>query len=260
MYGLNAPREIVSKIRMQSWEALAEAEKALVPKPDLSLEEHRRLIRTIFETTHIPEAMKGAGLEMMFEGLYRSQVAWDEVMGANAVRVQKLDGRKVVVLVGSGHLLYNLGLNRRAFDRTKLPFKTVVPVFIPKGQSTLRVSRSLADYIVGIAEEERPAYPSIGLSFKKFQGLENLVIDTKPIDGAALGQDFEKGDVVLDVDGKSYADANELRTYLAQFGYDAEVKFRLLRAGQEKSVTLKIRPQAPAPPAEKKESFISGSL
>jgi S1-C subfamily serine protease len=122
------------------------------------------------------------------------------------------------------------------------------------------VSRSLADYIVGIAGEERPAYPSIGLSFKKFQGLENLVIDTKPIDGAALGQNFEKGDVVLDVDGKSYADANELRTYLAQFGYDAEVKFRLLRAGQEKSVTLKIRPQAPAPPAEKKESFISGSL
>jgi uncharacterized iron-regulated protein len=253
MYALNAPREIISKIRMKGWDALTEAEKAIAPKPDLSLEEHRQLIRTIFETTHIPEAMKGAGLEMMFEGLYRSQSAWDEVMGANAVRVQKLEGRKVVVLVGSGHLLYNLGLNKRAFDRSKLPFKTVVAVSVPKGKTSLTVSRNLADYVVGVAEEERPAYPSIGLSFKTFPGLSNLVLETKPIDGAALGQDFEKGDVVLDVDGKAFAEANDLRTYLATFGYEAEVKFRLLRAGTEKSVTLKIRPQqAPPPPAEKK--------
>ena len=174
-------------------------------------------------------------------------------MGANAVRVQKLEGRKVVVLVGSGHLLYNLGLNKRAFDRSKLPFKTVVAVSVPKGKTSLTVSRNLADYVVGVAEEERPAYPSIGLSFKTFPGLSNLVLETKPIDGAALGQDFEKGDVVLDVDGKAFAEANDLRTYLATFGYEAEVKFRLLRAGTEKSVTLKIRPQqAPPPPAEKK--------
>jgi len=253
MHALNAPREVISKIRMQGWDALTEAEKEVAPKPDLSLEEHRQLIRTIFETTHIPEAMKGPGLEKMFEGLYRSQAAWDEVMGANAVRVQKLEGRKVVVLVGSGHLLYNLGLNKRAFDRSKLPFKTVVAVAVPKGQPTLTVARGLADYIVGIAEEERPAYPSIGLSFKTFSGLENLVLDAKPIDGAALGQDFEKGDVVLDVDGKAFTEANDLRTYLASFGYGAEVKFRLLRAGAEKNVTLAVRPQQELPsPAGKK--------
>ncbi|MBM3294905.1 MAG: hypothetical protein FJY82_10315, partial [Candidatus Aminicenantes bacterium] len=251
MYALNAPREIISKIRTQGWEALTDAEKAIVPEPDLSLEEHRQLIRTIFESTPIPEAMKGPGLEKMFEGLYRSQAAWDEVMASNAVRVHNLEGRKVVVLVGSGHLLYNLGLNKRAYDRSKRPFKTVVAVAVPKDKPRLPVARGLSDYIVGIAEEERPAYPSIGLSFKTFAGLENLVVDAKPIDGAALGQDFEKGDIVLDVEGTPYTDANDLRTFLARFGYDAEIKFRLLRAGAERTVVLKIRPQA-APPAEKK--------
>ena len=253
MYALNAPRETISKVRMQGWDALTEAEKAIVPKPDLSHVEHRELLKAIFSNEHLPPQMKGAGMDMMFEGLYRGQSAWDEVMGANAVRIHALEGRKIVVLVGSGHLIYNLGLNRRAFERSKLPYKTVVAVDVPKGKPSVTVSRSLADYIVGLADEERPAYPSIGLAFKKFKGLENLVIDTKPIDGAALGQDFEKGDVVLSVDGKPFLEMNELRTYLAQFGYDAEVKFRLLRTGSEKDVTLKVRPQqAPPPPAEKK--------
>lgn len=252
MAALNAPREIITKIRMQGWDALSEAEKAIVPKPDLSHAEHRELLKAIFSNEEFPPQMKGAGMDMMFEGLYRGQSAWDEVMGANAVRVQALEGRKVVVLVGSGHLLYNLGLNRRAFERSKLPFKTVVAVDVPKGAASVTVSRSLADYIVGLAEEERPAYPSIGLAFKKFDGFDNLVIDAKPIDGAALGQDFQKGDVVLAVDGKTFGDINEIRTHLARFGYDAEVKFRLLRAGVEKNVVLKVRPQQAPPPAEKK--------
>jgi uncharacterized iron-regulated protein len=152
MYGLNAPREVISKIRMQGWDALTESEKALVPKPDLTHKEHRELLKVIFGNEHMPAAMKGAGMDMMFEGLYRGQSAWDEVMGFNAVRVHNLDQRQVIVLVGSGHLLYNLGLNRRAFEKSRLPFKTVVAVAVPKGKPALAVSRSLADYIVGIPE------------------------------------------------------------------------------------------------------------
>jgi aminopeptidase N len=251
LYALNAPREIISKIRMKGWDALTEDEKAFVPKPDLTHEEHRLLLRTIFSAEGMPAAMKGAGMDMMFEGLYRGQSAWDTVMGSNAVRAHQLDGRKVVVLVGSGHLLYNLGLNRRAAELSKLPHKSVVTVDVPKGKSSVTVSRTLADYIVGIPEEDRPAYPSIGLGFKTVKDLSNLVIESKPIDGAARGRDFEKGDVVLTVDGKLFEDANELRTYLARFSWDAEVTFRLLRAGVEKTVVLKIQ-EIPAPMPEKK--------
>jgi uncharacterized iron-regulated protein len=89
--------------------------------------------------------MKGAGLDMVFEGLYRSQSAWDEVMAANAVRGVESEGRRLVVCAGSGHLLYNLGLNRRAYERSKLPFKTVISVVIPAGRKSLTVSRSIGD-------------------------------------------------------------------------------------------------------------------
>jgi uncharacterized iron-regulated protein len=240
IYALNIPREIITKIRMRGWDALSEEEKALIPgTPDVTNQDHRTLIRTVFESSDIPHAMKGPGLDSVFEGLYRSQSAWDEVMGANAVKGVESEGRRVVVCVGSGHLLYNLGLNRRAFERSKMPFKTVIAVTIPSGKKSLTVSRAIGDYIFGLPEETKPAFPTIGLSFKKIDGLENLVVDPKPTDGVAGRSDLEKGDIILSADGKAYTDINEIRMALAKLKCGDEVKFKILRAGVVKDVSLK---------------------
>lgn len=255
LYALNIPRTIIRKIRMKGWEALSEGEKKNVPKPDLTHKDHRTLIRAIFESTELPPQMKGKDLDMAFEGLYRAQSAWDEVMAFNTLRALKYDGKKMIVLAGSGHLLYNLGINRRAFEQSQLPFNTVISLPIPEEKESVEVSRSLADYIWGIPEEKRPAFPSVGLSFKKFDGLENLVIERKPIEGASKGRDFEKGDIVLSVDGKTFSDINLLRMYLAQFTWGDEVKFRLLRNAQEREVSLKF--QLPEKFSEKKDEKIN---
>lgn len=240
LYGLNVPRDLIHKIRMEGWEALSDEEKKIVPKPDLTHQEHRQLIRTIFESTDIPHQMKGKGLEMAFEGLYRAQSAWDEVMAHNADRAVRREGESMVILAGSGHLLYNLGINRRAFERDHLPSKTLICVEIPKEEKSVRVSRSVADFIWGIPEEERPAYPSIGLSLKKFKGLDNLVLESDPIDGVAKHNDFQKGDVILFVDRRQFFDINELRMYLARFRWGDEAKFRILRQGEEKDILMKF--------------------
>jgi hypothetical protein len=189
--------------------------------------------------------MKGPGLDAVFEGLYRSQVAWDTAMAASARLNAEKFGKKMVVLAGSGHLLYNLGINFRVYEHSPVPFKTIISVAIPEEKKRQVVSRSLADFVWGIPEEGQPAFPSVGLSFKKFGGLENIVIDSKPIDGAAKGGDFEKGDIVLFVDGRPYSDIQELRLFLARFGWGDEVRFRLLRSGQEKEVTLKFQHTEP---------------
>lgn len=240
LYALNAPRPMISAVRMKGWDSLSEEQKLIIPKPDLSIEEHRELIQTIFGGTELPHQMEGPGMEMMFDGLYRAQSAWDEVMAFNAVEAANKDGRQMVILAGSGHLLYNLGINYRAFGRTGLPFKTVVCLEVPNDNESVQVSRSFADYVWGLKDEERPVYPSVGLSFKIFDGLDNLVIGSSPIGGVALGQDIKKGDVVLDVDNKVYTNINTLRTYLSQFTWGDEVKFRLLREAEEIEVRLKF--------------------
>lgn len=242
LYALNAPRSLISKIRMKGWEALAKEEKKIVPQPDLSHREHRELIRAILESSPIPHQMKGRGLEMAFEGLYRAQSAWDEVMAYNALQVIKREKKRMVVLAGSGHLLYNLGISRRTFQRNPFPFKTLICVEIPKDQRSIDVSRSLADFIWGVEEQEKAAYPSVGLRLKTLDGLDNLIIESQPIDGVARNVDFKKGDLILDVDGQPFTDINELRMYLAQFRWNDEVNFRLLRNGEEVRRVLKFVP------------------
>ncbi len=255
VYGLNMPREVVTKIRMSGWDSLTPAEKAFIPAPpDLSNADHRALIRAVFESSGIPPEMKGPGLEMMFEGLYRAQSAWDEVMGANAVRSVGREGRRLVVLAGSGHLLYGLGLNRRAFEKSRLPGATVIAVEVPRGAAGVRVSRSLADYVVGIAPEDREAFPTIGLALKTVEGCAEPFLESKPRDGAAAKAGFEKGDLVLSAGGRAFRDVNGLRMFLAGFGWGAEIPFKVLRQGQVKDVALKLDPPpataAPNPPAK----------
>jgi uncharacterized iron-regulated protein len=253
VYALNVPREIITKIRMRGYASLTDEEKKLVPKePDVSNQDHRALVKAIFESAELPPQMKGPGLEMVFEGLYRGQSAWDEVMGANAVRGAASEGRRLVVCAGSGHVLYNLGLNRRAFEANHEPFKTVIAVVLPAGKKSLTVTRTLGDYVFGLAPEAKPAFPSIGLALKKVENLENLVVESKPADGAASRSDFEKGDVILSVDGKAYSDINELRMYTAGFKCGEEIKFRLLRGGAVRDVVLKFGTAEPPAAPERK--------
>ena len=242
LYALNVPREVITKVRMGGWDGLTDAEKVMVPPLDLGLEDHCALMRVIFGASELPHEMKGGeGFDKMFEGLYRAQVAWDEVMAANAIRGAEASKGPMIVLAGSGHVIYGLGINRRVYDRNHLPFGTVVAVTIASGQKDVVVARSLADYVFGTAEEARPVFPTVGLALKKFEGLDNLVIERRPIDGVAVGQDFEKGDVILSVDGRPFSDINELRMHLAGFKWDEECRFRLLRGGGVKDIVLKFR-------------------
>jgi hypothetical protein len=239
MYALNAPRKIIRKIRILGWESLTDEEKKYVPKPDLSNKDHKQLMQTIFEDMEMPEAMKGHG-DIMYKAIYRAQSAWDEVMAANTLRAANIEEKRILVLVGSGHLIYNLGINRRAFEKQASPYKTVISVVVPSGQDNIVVSRSISDYIWGLREEDRPAYPSVGISLKKFAGLDNPVIEKEPILGAAKGKNFKKGDVVLSVDGNRFFSINKLRTYLSKFSWGDEVAFKLLREAKEIEVKLKF--------------------
>jgi uncharacterized iron-regulated protein len=242
VFALNAPRQLINRVRMQGYEALSEEQKKIIPPLELDNQEHRLLIKTIFESEEIPPQMKGTNLEAMFEGLYRAQVAWDETMGLNTIKAAQTTGRRVVVLAGSGHMLYNLGLNFRAHRLSQKPFATVVGVHVSEN-SRLRVSRGLADYIYGVKEKPYPFYPAPGLSLKKVEGLSNLVVSSDPTESLAKRAGFIKGDVILQVEDRTFDNLNELRIFLSKFDWGSEVKFKVLRNGEVVSLTLKLDPE-----------------
>jgi membrane-associated protease RseP (regulator of RpoE activity) len=122
-------------------------------------------------------------------------------------------------------------------------------VEVAADERSLGVSGSFADFVWGVPEQERPAYPAVALALKNVNGLDNIVVERKPIDGVASGADIEKGDVILSVDGRNFSDINEMRTYLAGVPWDEEAKFRLLRDGEARELTIKFEFK----PAEMKE-------
>ena len=236
---LDSPRVVDAQFRMRDGKVLPGEGKPAVPKLDPAEEEERLLLRKSLESSDMPAAIKGAVLETMFEDLYRAQAAREADMAALAIQVQKREGRKVVVLIGTGHLMFGLGFHRLVREASGLPAKSVVAVGIPEGRPSITVSRTLADYIVGIPAEKRPAYPEIGLAFKPVPDPSKLVIANKPTQGAARGFDFEENDLVLSVDGRTFSDVDELLIYLAGIPWGGEARFRLLRHGVERTVILK---------------------
>ncbi len=245
LYALDTPREVVAQFQVQDGQILPEETKTIVSEPDPAETESRILLRKSLESSRMPEAFKAEVLERMFENLYQAQVDRETDMAGRAVRAQRIEGRKAVVLIGSGHLLYGLGLNRLVRDMSGQPSKSVVPVSVPSELPSITVSRSLADYIVGLPAEERPAYPALGLTFKAAPGSSQLMVTSTPMAGVAQGQDFKGGDIVISVDGQTFSCVDELLIHLAKISWGDEITFRLLRAGVEKTVVLKIEDSTP---------------
>lgn len=240
LYALDTPRVVEAQFRMRDGKILPPESKTAAPKLDPSEEDERLFLRKSLESSEMTPAIKAAVLDTMFEDLYRAQAAREADMALRAVRAREQEGRKVVVLVGSGHVMYGLGLSRRVGELSGLAAKSVVSVSIPKDRSSVTVARTLADYIVGIPAEDRPAYPDIELSFKTVPDPSKLVIAAKPTRGAARGLDLEENDLVLSVDGRTFSDAEDLLVYLAGIPWEGEARFRLLRNGIERTVLMKI--------------------
>jgi len=266
-YGLNVPRAWITQVRLKGRDSLTAEQKKYIPPLDLGLQEHRLLIRAMFTAAGVSPGMKAAA-EKVFEGFYRAQVAWDETMAYQAwlalqketLRPRRVLGEasipekeassagakggtnklaKLVVLAGSGHLLYKLGLNYRLNRRAPAPARTIICVEVPSQKGEVVVARTLADYVIGLTEEEKEAFPTIGLSLKKVKGLSNLVVSRSPLMGVAKKAGLKKGDIILEVDGQCFQGTHELYHYLSQKKYGDEVTMVILREGERLVVTLK---------------------
>jgi len=139
MYGVNTPREVVSAVRKKGLQNLtAEEASRIPPKIDTDNEDHKTLFRAFFAGE---ESMMHTMSAQMFDGMFAAQCTWDASMGYNAVQnLKKFGGPKaiMVVLIGSGHVAYNLGVQRQAALWFDGRMASIVPVSVAdlKGRPT----------------------------------------------------------------------------------------------------------------------------
>ena len=248
MYGVNTPREIVSAVRKKGFQNLTPEEAARIPpRVDTDSEDHKAFFRAVFAGE---ESMMHTMSNQMFDGMFAAQCTWDASMGYNAVQnLKKFGGPKaiMVVLIGSGHVAYNLGVQRQAalwFDG-KMASIVPMPVADAKGKPQTSVQASYADFLWGLPPESEPLYPSLGLSTRDGKGEFPLEVIDVQNDSVASRAGFQKGDVLRSMDGTPLKDRETFNRLMSEKRWADAAAFVVSRGDNTAELTAAFRRQPP---------------
>ena len=123
LLALNAPRNLVRKTARKGISGLTDDEKEMLPPITPSSEEQRRYL-ALSLGRH--KTLRGD-----FEQFaYQAQDVWDSTMSHYVVEYLKSDegrDKTVVVLAGSGHMVYGYGIPERVDRAVDLPYRIILP-------------------------------------------------------------------------------------------------------------------------------------
>jgi len=233
--GLNVPRELVSRVAKRGWAGLSAAEQALFPGAGRSHPEHEYFIRSTLGEFAVQ-------VPLWFRNVYAAQKCWDTVMAESmrlALARPEFRGRKGIIIAGSAHVAYGLGIPWRYRLRDKrAKILTLVPVTVTAKKAETSeeenpmvkalagqlkpaalFARGLADAVFAINAEEKPYFAEAGFSGKgNAEGLYVVERVGKGTPAEKCG--LKKGDFILAVDGVPFKSLSGLRLLLSQKNWD----------------------------------------
>ena len=240
--GLNVPRELIRRVAKGGTAGLTAAEKALFPGVEVDDPQHEFFIRATLGEFAVQ-------VPMWFRDVYVAQKCWDTVMAESMRRVLTqpgLRGHKGVIIAGSAHVAYGLGIPwryRRADRRARVLSLVPVLVAAEKQESggeenpmvkalaaqlkpTAVFSRGLADVVFAVAAEKIPHFAAAGFSGRI--NVEGIVeVDRVAKESPAEKCGLKTGDLILAVDGAPVASLEALRLLLAQKDWGDELELNV---------------------------------
>ncbi|MCX6557812.1 MAG: ChaN family lipoprotein [Candidatus Aminicenantes bacterium] len=229
--GLNVPRELVSRVAKRGFASLSAEEQAMFPGVGRTDPEHEYYVRSTLGEFAVQ-------VPLWFQNVYVAQKCWDTVMAESmrlALARPGFRGTKGVIIAGSAHVAYGLGIPWRYRLRDKKArILTLVPVTVVAKKAgggaeenpmvkalagqlppAAIFSRGLADMVFAVAAEDKPYFADAGFGGRmNGDGLYEVASVGKesPAEKAGLGV----GDLVLAVDGVPVKSLEALRLILAQ--------------------------------------------
>ncbi len=100
--------------------------------------------------------------------------------------------------------------------------------------------------------------PDIAKQFGEKEARGALVADVSA-GSPAQKSGLERGDIILDVNGKPVADSNELRMTISMMAPDSDAKLKVLRNGSEREIAVKLGPMPTEEASAKSEDKSDGS-
>ena len=259
--GLNVDRSIPRTVSRKGLEALGEEQRKIVGEVDVTgSPQHRYLIARYFGDTValLPPAW--------FDRMYASQCLWDVVMARSILDKLPPDGT-MVVLVGSGHVAFGLGIARRIHEELArrgepdMEVATFVPVTAPApdpegepsghpmpggqkagdGEPALFV-RSVADVVAAFPDRGGvEEVPRLGLKLEEGEDGAILVKRAWP-DSPSEAAGLAAGDRIVDLGGAEPADIHRLRLALARLRWGDRLDLRVERDGATVDCAVLLEP------------------
>ncbi len=261
--GLNVDRSIPRTVSRGGLDALTPEQRSEVGTINVGgSPQHRYLIQRYF----------GDAVAMMpavwLDRMYAAQCLWDVVMARSIVDKLPEDGTMVVV-VGTGHVAFGLGIARRIHEELAargepdIQVATFCPVTAPApdpegephghpmgdskdagapaGPPAL-FARSYAG-LVGVFADTGgvEAYPRIGLKLEEEEGA--IVVKRAWPDSGGAEAGVKKGDRILDLNGREPVDIHHLRLALARLRWGDRLDLRVEREGETVLAAALLEPE-----------------
>lgn len=261
--GVNVSRDIPRAVNRGGLAGLSEEERQEVGEVTTEgSPQHRYLISRYFGDT---VAMLPPG---WFENMYAAQCLWDVVM-ARSILAEVDEGATVVLVVGSGHIAYDLGIPRRLDDERdaaglpRLKIATFCPATAPApdpdGEPSghpmgggkdadespdppAQFSRSLADF-VGVFPDRGglETFPTLGLRVKAGEDDQAVVSMIWP-ETLAEEVGFASGDRIIDLNGIIPTNLGDLRFLLAEIEWGQRLGIMVQRGDETIEVAALLYP------------------
>lgn len=251
LFAVNAPRDVVTAVRQKGFESLPPEQAAHLPRHvDTSSDEHRTLFRAFFGED---DPLHGGMTPEQVEGMFAAQTTWDAAMAHNALRALAEHGGQgsvMVVLAGTGHVVYGLGIQRQAVAQGFTGrIATVVPVAVQDedGAPVAAVQASYADFLWGLPPQADPLYPGLGISLASGEGEAGRKVIFVAKDSAAAGAGFQVGDLLLAMDGAPLSSKELLNRALADKRWGDAATFAVRRGEQSLDLRAVFRREARKP-------------
>ncbi len=241
--GLNAPRDLVTKVAENGKDGLSPEYRKKLPEIDLTDRAYRAYIATFFHG-------HAKGLAKDFDNFFEAQCLWDESMAQSLSQFLKspeAKGKTVLVFAGSGHIVFGFGIPNRLYRRTSIPYQTIIlKAWSEKVNGDLiftGTSSPIANFL-WITKPNPPEKkkPRIGVILKTRENQEGLVIERvlpgSPAEKAGLLPD----DQFIAVEGREISRLKDIHHALEEKGWGNKITFTIVRGGKQKEVTVELPP------------------
>ncbi|PLY13465.1 MAG: iron-regulated protein [Sedimenticola sp.] len=213
---LNMQREITEKVSRLGIDGLSDEDKALIPAQiDKSDKAYEGRLDEIFKLH--PNVEKKS-----FSHFIDSQLIWDETMAERAADyLQANPKHRLVVLAGSGHLMFGSGIPNRVVRRVPVNRAIVLP------GDAQQVKPDVADFLIYPPGAELPKAGLMGLMMDPTD--EGVKVAEVLAGKGAADAGLEKGDLIKAIDQQAIKTATDVRIHMQNKKPGDKVKVSVLR-------------------------------